>query len=120
MSDFPGFDFEGAARRIKEENRVEDAKAAARRESAILEGKRIAAALRESDGSIRAIWGFGSTFESSRPYGLGSDIDIAIDGGDILRLLSLAQESTFKVDLVDITGQEDGFAQGIRERGTRL
>ena len=116
----PSFDIGAVARRFNEENRAEDAKAAARREAARVEARRLAAAMRAKDSGIRAIFGFGSTFEETRPYRMDSDIDLAIEGGDILRLLSVTEDSAFSVDLIDITGAEDEFAREIRARGMRL
>ena len=120
MTAFPNFDIEAAARRITAANRKEDEMTAARRIAAQQEARRIAAALRAKDPEVRLIWGFGSAFEAYRPFRMDSDIDLAIEGGDILRLLSIAEDSTFKVDLIDISGCEDRFAQVIRERGTLL
>jgi predicted nucleotidyltransferase len=117
---FPNFDVEAAARRINEANRKEDEMIATRRAAAQEEARRIAAELRARDPSIRSIWGFGSVFEAYRPFRMDSDIDLALEGGDIVRLFSTAEDSAFKVDLVDISGCEDEFARGIRERGTSL
>ena len=117
----PGrFDFDGSVQRINAQNRAEDARAAARRKLAIEDGRRLAAAFREMDGSIRAIWGFGSTFEAYRPYRMDSDIDLAVEGGNILKLYSIAEGSEFKVDLVDISDAVDGFAAAIRKNGHLL
>jgi hypothetical protein len=76
--------------------------------------------MRDSDPSITRIWGLGSTFEEFRPYRMDSDIDLAVEGGDILSLLSITEDSSFKVDLIDLTGRDDGFARLARERGTLL
>jgi len=114
----PQFDIEAAARRINEENRKEDERAAARREAAQTEARTIAAEFRARDATIRLIWCFGSTFDMSRPYRMDSDIDIAIEGGDILELVSITEASTFSVDLIDITECEDEFARLVREFGT--
>jgi hypothetical protein len=120
MAAFPNFDIEAAARRINEANRKEAEMTAARRIAAQEEARRIAAVLRAKGPNIRLIWGFGSVFEAYRPFRMDSDIDLAIEGGDILRLFSAAEDSTFKVDLIDISGCDDQFARGIRERGTLL
>ena len=120
MAAFPNFDIEAAARRINEANRREDEMTAARRMAAQEEARRIAATLREKDPGVRLIWGFGSVFETYRPFRMDSDIDLAIEGGDIVRLSSVAEDSAFKVDLVDIAGCDDQFARSIRTRGTSL
>ena len=64
--------------------------------------------------------GLHSAFEARHPFRMDSDIDLALEGGDILRLLSAAQDSAFKVDFVDISDSDDQFARWIRERGTLL
>jgi len=120
MEAFPNFDIEAAAQRINKANRKADEMIAARRAAAREEARKMAAELRDRDPSIRAIWGFGSAFEAYRPFRMDSDIDLALEGGDIARLFSTTEGSAFKVDLVDISGCEDEFARGIRERGTSL
>jgi hypothetical protein len=120
MSAFPDFDIEAAARRINEENRLEDTRTEARRLLAREEGRRLAGMLRGKDSSIRAIWGFGSAFEPSRPFRMDSDIDLAIEGGDLIKLLPIAEASSFKVDLIDLTGCGDEFARLVREHGESL
>jgi hypothetical protein len=120
MAEFPEFDIEAAARRINEANRREDERIAARRIAAQEEARRIATGLRAKDSGIRAVWGFGSVFETYRPFRMDSDIDLAIEGGDIVRLISVAEKSAFAVDLIDITDCEDEFARGIRARGRLL
>jgi len=120
MKEFPNFDIEAAARRINEANRREDELIAARRLAAREEARRIASVLRAKDSGIRLMWGFGSVFEEYRPFRMDSDIDLALEGGDILRLLSSAEGSAFKVDLIDISDRDDQFARWIRERGTLI
>jgi predicted nucleotidyltransferase len=117
---FPGFDIEAAARRINIENRKEDERTAARRKAAQAEARRMAAEFRALDATIRKVWCFGSTFDMSRPYRMDSDIDIAVEGGDIFRLVPIAEASIFAVDLVDISGADDEFARLIRKHGTLL
>lgn len=114
---FPNFDIEAAARRINEENRKEDERAAARRMAAQIEAWRLAAEFRAADATIRQVWCFGSTFDMSRPYRVDSDIDIAVEGGDILKLVLIAEASNFPVDLIDIADSRDEFARLVREYG---
>ena len=114
------FDLALAAARINAENRRESEKAAARRLEARKEGERLAALLRKADPHVVRIWGFGSVFEASRPFRMDSDIDLALEGGDIVALYSIVLDSPFKVDLVDITGQEDGFARAVQSFGMAL
>ena len=117
---FPGFDIEAAARRINTENRKEDEKTAVRRQAAQAEARRMATEFRAQDASVSTIWCFGSTFDMSRPYRMDSDIDIAVEGGELLKLISIAENSSFSVDLIDISGSDDEFARLIRKYGTLL
>jgi hypothetical protein len=48
------------------------------------------------------------------------DIDIAVEGGDFLKLVLIAEASSFSVDLIDISGANDEFARLVREFGTLL
>lgn len=114
------FDLKRAAARVNEENRKETEREIARRAEARQEGRRLAASLRQADPKIARIWGFGSAFEDSRSFRMDSDIDLAIEGGDIVTLYSIVLSSPFKVDLIDITGKADEFAESIRERGIAL
>jgi len=123
MSAMPGiadFDSKAAGRRINDENRLEDERIERRRIAARAEAGRLADAMRATDPGVKAIRGFGSTFEDGRPYRMDSDIDIAIEGGDLLSLEKIADASCFKVDLVDISDCDDGFSRMIKESGTSL
>lgn len=114
------FNVDEVVQRFNEENDRENRRLLERRAAAEREGIRLAERLREADPNIRRIWGFGSVFEISRPFTFDSDIDLAIEGGDILTLYSVTEDSSFDVDLVDITESKDGFARMIRERGKLL
>lgn len=129
MSD--NFDVQAVVRRIAEENREELRQIEQRRLEARKLGLSIAAAIRAADPEVRAVWGFGSTWEESRPYRLDSDIDLAIEGGDILGAWSLAEHlalvhqretgtkaAAFSVDVVDL--RDDPFSRLVREWGIRL
>jgi len=116
----PGFDIEAAARRMNAENRKEDERARLRRLEAREEAARLVYRLRARDPALRRVWGFGSVFDESRPFSMDSDIDLAIEGGDILKLVSETEGSCFKVDLIDITDSTDAFAALVREHGTLL
>ena len=87
-------------------------------DAAQIEARRIAAEFRALDASIRAIWCFGSTFDTSRPFRMDSDIDLAVEGGDFLKLVSIAEASSFSVDLIDIANCDDAFARMVRDAAT--
>lgn len=114
------FSVASAVDRIQRDNRRHEAECAQRLDRARREAHRLVEVLVGADPSIVRIWGFGSAFERGRPFGLDSDLDLALDGGVIHRLQSLVDNSEFSVELVDITGAEDLFAQQIRKQGRLL
>lgn len=118
--DFSDFDFAAATRRVINENRREKEELDALRIKAREVGVELARELVSADPRIRQIWGFGSAFEDDRPFTRNSDIDLAIEGGNILRLFGIAENADFPVDLIDITAQADAFALLIRENGRLL
>jgi len=87
---------------------------------AIAVANRLARDLPQSDKNIVRIIGFGSLFEKNRNFTQNSDIDLAIEGGDILKLFGIVNEAPIKVDLVDITDKSDDFSRLVRERGILL
>ncbi len=108
------------AERLKLKNREHDLKMTRHRQEAKAEAERLAGIMISEIPEIRQIWGFGSVFESRRPFSETSDIDLALEGGNILTAHKIAERSSFKVDLVDITEKDDRFASLIREYGTAL
>ncbi len=127
------FDMDLLIQRIVKENRAELEKIEKRKLAAQALGKTIAQALQAADPEIKAVWGFGSTYEAGRPYRLDSDIDLAIEGGDILMAWQLAdrlakvaggsgsaqpERPPFLVDVIALS--EDPFSRMVRERGLRL
>lgn len=120
MSGVDRFDVAAAAAAINRENRREALASAERKNRARAEGARLAKLLKERDPRLVRVWGFGSAFEEGRPFHASSDIDLAIEGGDLLLALSMVGTSEFRVDVVDLTRQEDQFAKTVREKGTLL
>ena len=113
-------DVRAAAERLNALNRKETAAREARKHEADKEGRRLALLLGRSDGQVRRVWGFGSAFETDRPFRLDSDIDLAVEGGDYPALCRIVEGSSFAVDLIDLSGRNDPFAALIRERGVLL
>lgn len=97
-------------------NARERARTRKRAEAARAEAGRLAAAIASDDPSVRAVILFGSLAEGE-PSHEGFDIDLAIVGGDVLRAMALTEESTFRVDLVDLDRVPDGVRSRILERG---
>lgn len=119
-SDFSNFDYTAATLRIKNENMLEKEELKKLKKRAKETGLELAEKLAIVDPDIRRIWGFGSVFEKDRPFTLNSDIDLAIEGGNIVSLFGITENAPFPVDLIDITDQRDPFATLIRENGTVL
>ena len=118
MADF--FDIAVVAENIETRNREIHKEAQIRRRRPQEEGKTIAHKLKIAMPEIKAVWGFGSTYEENRPYHLNSDIDLAIEGGDILQAFLIAEKSEFKVDIVEIFAEDDTFSKMLKQNGKRL
>lgn len=73
-----------------------------------------------ADSGVRAILGFGSTFESWRQYRQDSDIDLALCGGDWGLLWSLIPQSEFSVSLIELDLQPKAFAEQVKAQGVVL
>jgi hypothetical protein len=69
---------------------------------------------------LETVGALGSTFEEGKPFTEHSDIDLAIEGGDLLEAVKIAYASPFKVDVIDITGCSDDFARMVRSYGSRV
>lgn len=92
---------------------------ARRLEEARQEASRIASRLVEADSDVRRIVLFGSV-ASGRVSNEDFDIDLAVDGGNILTLIGVAEESDFSVDIVDLGNVSDSFREVVSKRGIVL
>jgi hypothetical protein len=63
---------------------------------------------------------YGRPLDAEKLMALQIKLDPAIEGGDLFKLGSVAEASSFKVDLVDIMGSDEGFARLVRERERSL
>ena len=83
------------------------------------EAERIAHRLAEADPEVRRVILFGSvaagTVRSER-----FDIDLALEGGEYLSLMRVAEESPFSVDLVDLDTCSKRFRRIVESRGVIL
>jgi predicted nucleotidyltransferase len=109
-----------AARRFFAENEQERTVLLRRRTTAAELGEKLAIRILESHPETRRVWGFGSTFETWRNYRMTSDIDLAIESGNVLDILPLVEREEFSVDLVDLSTCDPVFAAFVREQGTVL
>lgn len=102
----------GRTRRAREQigRRLSEARA---------EATRISRRLAKADPEVRKVILFGSvaagTVRSER-----FDIDLAVEGGDHLSLMRVAEESAFSVDLVDLDAVSERFRRMVEERGVTL
>ena len=106
--------------RLAVRNREHAEAVSRRREEARQEAERLAAELYAQVGGLRCVYGFGSVFEPDRPFNEASDIDLAVDGGELIEAVRICLHSPFRVDVVDISNSDDPFARGVRERAVRL
>lgn len=111
---------EEAAKRIRAENEREAMILAERREKAAATGRRLARAMVEEHPEVTRVWGFGSVFESWRSYRMTSDIDLAVEDGDIIDLMRIVEHEEFPVDIVDLSACPAGMAEFIRLQGLVL
>ena len=91
----------GIALRIKDANAREAALVARRLQSAKAEALALARRL-AADPQVRRVLFFGSS-ATGRNFRLDSDIDLAVEGGDILSHRAATERSAFSVDVVDIS-----------------
>lgn len=83
------------------------------------EARRLAHAIGESDPTIRRVVLFGSV-ATGRVRTLDFDIDLAIEGGDVLQAWRIADASSFAVDVVDLNDVSPGFRAVVEQRGEVL
>jgi predicted nucleotidyltransferase len=96
------------AERINAANRKERAENEKKRKEAYKEAVRLTAQFAEIDKELKKVILFGSTLGPGR-YGSESDIDLAVEGGDFFGFMRIAEESSFKVDVVDLQDLPERF-----------
>jgi predicted nucleotidyltransferase len=99
-------------RNAEAEARIARRLAEARREAA-----RIAAAMADTDPRVRRVVLFGSV-ASGKVRTETFDVDLAVEGGDILSLVQIAEQSDFPVDVVDLSTVSPRFRTVVEKRGT--
>ncbi len=113
-------DVKVVAARIRRLNAAERRRIAARKDRARQKAHEVASHLAQADLAVVTVWGFGSTFEADRPYRMDSDVDIAVEGGNLYALMRHADKYEIPVDLVDTQEVSETMAVAIRKRGTVL
>jgi len=109
---------DGIIVRAREDIRRNKTETSARLEAARAEAQRLACELATLPG-ISKILHFGSS-ATGRNFGLDSDIDIAITGGDILEAMRVAESSVFNVDVIDVDTVPSPLKEAILEEGVVL
>ena len=92
---------------------------AARLAHARSEALRLAQAFAEADPDVRRVLLFGSV-AGGRVRTLDFDIDLAIEGGDVLQAWRIADESSYAVDVVDLDDVSPAFRAAVEKRGEVL
>jgi predicted nucleotidyltransferase len=108
----------GIALRVKDENAREEALVARRLQSAKAEALALARRL-AADPQVRRVLFFGSA-ATGRDFRLDSDIDLAVEGGDILFHRATTERSAFSVDVVDIPALPVPLRKAIEMEGEIL
>jgi predicted nucleotidyltransferase len=97
-----------------------EAKAITKRQGeALLEAARLARAFRVGVPALKKIFLFGSVAEN-RAVNLNFDIDIAIIGGDRTAVESIAEGSSFHIDIWDFERLPDLIRKNVMEKGREL
>ena len=78
-----------------------------------------AAARLAADPSVHRILFFGSA-STGRGFRFDSDIDLAVEGGDILAHRAVAEGSTFAVDVIDILALPEPMRELLEPEGELL
>lgn len=100
-------------------NRVAKEKLKLRIDEALTEAKRLAALFTEKDPSLQKVVLFGSLAEEtvrSEEF----DIDLAVVSDDIIRLMNIAEDSRFPVDVADLERLPEPIRRRVEERGKIL
>lgn len=109
-----------AARRIRLQNEEETRKLKVRRARAQDFGRELAQIIINAHPEVGRVWGFGSAFETWRSFRMTSDVDLAVESGDIIDLFLLVENREFSVDVIDLSSCHASMANFIRDQGTVL
>lgn len=112
------FDPETYAVGIRRENELEHKRIKQKIPKALAEARNLARRIVEETGTAEVIL-FGSLAESS-VRNEQFDIDLAMKGGDWFKAQGIAENSSFKVDLIEYNEAPAHVRKRIDERGVRL
>lgn len=102
------------ARNRKDSRRLQE-----RREDMLRDAERLAADMVRDVPGIRRIVLFGSLVRESAPRST-SDIDLAIEGGNLAVAMRVAEASRFPVDVCELDSLRPAVAQRVAEGGRVL
>ena len=101
-------------------NAREHAALDSRRALAQEEGRRLALRILAEIPGAGTVRGFGSTWELWRSYRKNSDIDLAMDSGDVLAAMALVEKSPIPVDILELSSCPAAMTQIILDHGVIL
>lgn len=108
-----------AARLRRTRDAAREEELANRRVEARKHGEELARSIATRDKGVVKIIGFGSAFDERLPFRFSSDIDLAVMGGTIIGW-KIAEQSTWKVDYVELEEQEQSMIDAITASGVVL
>jgi len=113
-------DVHEAASRIQAANAQEREQLRLRRSEAQAFAREAAGRILALHPEAQKVWGFGSTFELWRNFRMTSDIDLAIESGDVVEIFPLVENREYPVDLVCLQDCPPTMGEFIRSQGTVL
>ncbi len=113
------FDPRSYAAGLRRLNRREQERTAQRAVDARRVATQLAQHIGAQDPAVKRVYLFGS-LNGGVPRNSDFDIDLALDGGDVLRAMELAEESDFLVDVVSLQRLPTHVARKITNDGTIL
>jgi predicted nucleotidyltransferase len=113
------FDPRPYAEQYRKENEAELQAIQQRAAVALAEARRLAEIIFQADPSVHAVILFGSLAEEG-PRRKDFDIDLALDGGDVFKAMDVTEESSFNVDVVQLSRLPEHVRTRVRARGKVL
>jgi predicted nucleotidyltransferase len=107
------------AARINEENRGAEKKVRLRKLQAGKEARRLCRLFAAADAGLEKVILYGSLLPG-RPFRMDSDIDLALVGGNLATFLSIAESSSFPVDVIPLDEVRSGIRAFIESEGIVL
>jgi predicted nucleotidyltransferase len=103
----------------RQRNLREQEETLARKRLARDEARRLARMFADEGRGLRRVYLFGSCLDKRR-FTPSSDIDLAIEGGDLVACVRIASCSAFPVDVIDLADAREGVRARILAEGEVL